>query len=64
MSPTPEIKPEDCHFISLAAFSRAENVSLRTLNRRKVKDAKFPAPRFGKKFWRPDLLAYLYGIKS
>ena len=56
MSPQPEIKPEDCHFVSLAAFAREEKLALRTIKHHKANDARFPAPRYGARYWKPDLL--------
>jgi hypothetical protein len=58
------IKPEDKRLTYLNEFAKSEGVGFSTLTKRKREDSTFPKRRFGVRYWRPDLLAYLYGAKA
>jgi hypothetical protein len=64
MAPQAEIRPEDRRLTFLLGFSEEEKISRNTLYRFKRSDPAFPKPRFGKRYWRPDLLAYMYGART
>jgi hypothetical protein len=61
---TKTIKQEDERLTYLIEFAKSEGVGLSTLTKRKRQDPSFPKRRFGVRYWRPDLLAYLYGAKA